>query len=164
MVVLVFVIGLVILQSNWHDTSAIDRVPCLVTKNKHDLAQVVVDNYHRYRGNSIRWSAVYFGCLFGAAAFSALSALLLKLEILAAHPRLQKDLPAILATLAALLITLTTSGDFARKWQANRIAASDMENLAYDLLPQRTGVDMSDLVQRMQTINTKQNLVIVGTE
>lgn len=40
---------------------------------------------------------------------------------------------------AALLITVSTSGDFQRKWQANRIAAAELERLGYLLL--ETGAD-----------------------
>ena len=40
--------------------------------------------------------------------------------------------------LAALLITLSTTGDFQRKWQANRLAAAAMENVAYELVTLKT--------------------------
>jgi hypothetical protein len=144
--------------------TAVEKIPQLVADPNKNLAELVVDNYREYRGNSVRWSGVYFGCVFGAAALSALAALLLKLSALDGYPRIQKDLPAIFATVSALLITVSTSGDFSRKWQANRLAASDMENLAYDLLPQSKAKDISDLIQKIQAINTARNLSIVGTD
>jgi hypothetical protein len=89
---------------------------------------------------------------------------LLKLSILDGHEKLQKDLVATLATLSALLVTLSTSGDFGRKWQANRLAASEMENLAYDLLPQGKPVNVADVIQKLQAINTARNLLVAGTD
>lgn len=81
--------------------TAVDHIPDLVGAPNDRLASLVVDNYREYRGNSVRWSGVYFGCIFGAAALSAFAALFLKLSILDKHERLQKDLSAILATICA---------------------------------------------------------------
>jgi hypothetical protein len=49
----------------------------------------------------------------------------LKLETLLGNEALKKDCAALLSVAAALLVTLSTSGDFQRKWQANRIAAAE---------------------------------------
>jgi hypothetical protein len=88
--------------------------------------------------------------------------LLLKLEMLSERPKLRNDLAASLATIAALLVTLSTAGDFQRKWRANRIAASAMENLAYDVLRPAAATNLDTLLTRIQAINDARNAGIVG--
>jgi hypothetical protein len=105
---------------------------------------------------------VYFGCLFGSAFLSAIAALILKLELLGNHIKLKNDLAALLATFAALLVTLSTTGDFQRKWQANRIAAAEMENLAYELARPSAATNLDAILTRIQAINNVRNQMIVG--
>jgi hypothetical protein len=140
--------------------AAMEDLPRLFPPESKELGQVVIKTYQEYRGNAVRWSAAYFGCVFGSAFFSALAGLLLKLEVLGSWPRLRNDLAASLAVLAALLVTLSTTGDFQRKWQANRIAAASMENLAYELL--RSSVNRDAVVGQIQSINDARNKGIVG--
>ena len=71
--------------------------------------------------------------MFGAAIFSALAGLVLKLEYFVEKEGLKKDAAACLATLAAFLAAISTSGNFHDKWEANRIAASKVEALAFEL-------------------------------
>jgi hypothetical protein len=53
------------------------------------------------------------------------------LEFSLKNEAFKKDLAAILAMLAALLVTLSTVGGFHQRWAANRLAAAKMERLAY---------------------------------
>lgn len=126
------------------------------------MGGVIVKNYREYRGNTVMWSAAYFGCLFGSALLSAMSALLLKLELLGDRPKLRNDLAASLATVAALLVTLSTTGDFQRKWNANRMAAAAMENLAYDLVRPAAATNLDAILTRIQGVNDMRNRGIVG--
>jgi hypothetical protein len=135
-----------------------DQVPA----DLRDLGTLVVANYREYRSNSVRWSAAYFGCIFGSALLSALAGVVLKLESLAARPALKNDLAASFAAIAALLITLSTVGDFQRKWEANRIAAGAMENLAYELIKPERIVDRSAILERIQEINEARTAGLVG--
>lgn len=135
-----------------------DQVPA----DLKDLGKLVVTNYREYRANSVRWSAAYFGCIFGSALLSALAGVVLKLESLAKRPALKNDLAASFAAIAALLITLSTVGDFQRKWQANRIAASAMENLAYELLKPERVTDRNAILERIQEINEARTAGLVG--
>jgi len=105
---------------------------------------------------------LYFGCLFGSAFLSAMAALFLKLEILNEQPKLRNDISASLATLAALLITLSSIGDFQRKWGANRVAASAMENLAYELLRPSAASNRDSILTKIQAINSARNAGVVG--
>lgn len=126
------------------------------------LGQIVIKTYKEYRANAARWSGVYFTCIFGAAFLSALASLVLKLDLLQAWPRLRNDVAAGAAIFAALLITLSTTGDFQRKWQANRIAAADMENLAYELANPKTADELRAVIAEIQAINEARNKGIVG--
>ena len=126
------------------------------------LGTIVVKTYREFRGNSVRWSAAYFGCLFGSAFLSAMAGLFLKLEILASQPKVRNDLAAAMATFAALLVTLSTTGDFQRKWQANRAAAAAMENLAYELVRPAAAINLDAILTRIQTINDVRNRGIIG--
>jgi hypothetical protein len=142
--------------------SALSEIPNLLPPETKDLGSLILNNYHEYRANTVRWSAVYYFCLFGSALFSALAALFLKLEILGERPKLRNDVSACLATLAALLITLSSIGDFQRKWAANRIAASAMENLAYELLRPSAAANREAILTKIQAINNARNAGIVG--
>ena len=76
---------------------------------------------------------------------------------------MRNDLAAIMAALASLLITLLTIGSFEAKWRSNRIAASGMENLAYELLKSGAAQERDAILTRIQEINEARNLGIVGT-
>jgi hypothetical protein len=142
--------------------AAMHGLPGLFPSDNKQLGEMIIRNYHEYRANAVRWSAAYFGCLFGAAFLSALAGLVLKLDVLQAWPRLRNDVAASAAMLAALLITLSTTGDFQRKWQANRIAAAGMENLAYELINPHTLAELRAVVAEIQKINEARNRGIVG--
>lgn len=98
------------------------------------VARAILDNYVEARTNASRWSGVHWGFSFAAAGLSALAALILKFETLLKNEGIKKDVAALLSVCAALLVTLSTSGDFQRKWQANRIAAAELERMGYELL------------------------------
>ena len=115
-----------------------------------------------YRSNSTRWSFAYFGCTFGSAVLGAFAGVILKLDRLAARDVLRKDLASIFAAVAALLITLSTTGDFEQKWRANRIAASQMENVAYELSDPTTKYE--DIVAAIAEINEARNDAIIAKE
>jgi len=141
---------------------AISQLPDVLPENLSDMGKLVAINYSENRANAVRWSAAYFGCLFGAAFLSACAGVLLKLESLKKRLELRNDLAAIMAALASLLITLLTIGSFEEKWRFNRIAASDMENLAYDLLKSGAAKETDAILTRIQEINEARNYGIVG--
>lgn len=126
------------------------------------LGTIVVKTYREFRGNTIQWSAAYFGCLFGSAFLSAMAGLFLKLELMDSQPKIRNDLAAAMATVAALLVTLSTTGDFQHKWQANRAAAAAMENLAYELVRPSAATSLDAILSRIQTINDARNRGIIG--
>src|SRR5690242_5036235 len=87
-----------------------------VVKNK------IQADYTEFRTAARNWSGAYHFCQFGSAILSATAALVLKLETLG-EIGIRNDLGASLAALAALLITILTTGRFKEKWEANRVAA-----------------------------------------
>ena len=133
------------------------------TGEQKQLAEVILTNYTEYRANTVRWSGIYFTCLFLSAAFSAFAGFVLKVKLFAKLGVAKEDLAALLATLAALLVTLSTAGDFHRKWQSNRIAAAETEALAYDLLKTPLlDVDRENIVSSLKEIGLNRNHGIVG--
>lgn len=143
---------------------AIGQLQTVLPENLSGLGKLVATNYNEYRANAVRWSFVYYSCLFGAALLSACAGVLLKLESWWKE-RLgrRNDLAAIMAAGASLLITLLTIGSFEEKWRSNRIAASGMENLAYELLKSGAEKETDTILARIQKINDARNFGIVGT-
>jgi len=141
---------------------AMEDLLALYPDKTKPLGEIVVKTYREFRGNTVRWSTAYFGCLFGSALLSALAGLVLKLEVLGSQPKIRNDLAATMATVAALLVTLSTTGDFQHKWQANRAAAAAMENLAYELLRPASAIELDKILSRIQAINDSRNRGIIG--
>lgn len=146
-------------QAKLHGTSLPALAP-MIRPEAAALYRVAVLNYDEYRSNSSRWSFAYFSCVFGAAILSAMAGVILKLDVLAKREALRKDVAAISAALAALLITLSTMGRFEEKWRANRLAASAMENTAYDLA--QPNVDVPTIIKQMQEINRIRDEAVVA--
>ncbi len=128
------------------------------------VATAILENYREVRGNAAMWSGVYWGFTFFATILSALAAIILKVESLfAGREPLKRDLAAVFSICAALLITISTSGEFQRKWQANRLAASELERLGYDLLQSRDA-DVRSYYANLGTILHNRNLTIIGEQ
>ncbi len=125
------------------------------------VARAIWDNYLETRANAARWSGLYWGMTFAAAVLSALAALVLKLETLIRTEGAKKDLAALLSVSAALLITLSTSGDFQRKWQANRIAAAELERTGYEFL-EKDGADARSYLAGVGQTLLRRHMAIVG--
>ncbi len=125
------------------------------------VARVILDNYLETRANASRWSGVYWGCTFAAAALSALAALVLKFETIVRNEGVKKDIAAVFSVAAALLITISTSGDFQRKWQANRIAAAELERTGYEFL-ERNAADPRAFLLPVGQILLRRHMAIVG--
>ncbi len=126
------------------------------------VAKAILDNYLETRENASRWSGIYWGFTFAAAALSALAALVLKLETLTRNEGAKKDFAALFSVTAALLITISTSGDFQRKWQANRIAAAELERTGYDFL-EKDGADARSYLASVGQTLLRRHMAIVGS-
>ena len=126
------------------------------------VAKAILDNYHETRQNASSWSGVYWGFTFTAAILSALAALVLKLETpFFKTEAAKKDFAATASVAAALLIPLSTSGDFQRKWQANRIAAAELERAGYEFL-EKDGANARSYLAQIGQILERRHLSIVG--
>lgn len=126
------------------------------------VARAIWDNYLETRANASRWSGLHWGFTFTAAIFSALAALVLKLETIIKNEGAKKDLAALLCVAAALLITISTSGDFQRKWQANRIAAAELERTGYEFL-EKDGADARTYLAAIGQSLLRRHMAIVGS-
>lgn len=126
------------------------------------VGRAIWDNYLETRTNASRWSGVYWGFTFAAAALSALAALILKVETIIKNDGAKKDLAALLSVVAALLITISTSGDFQRKWQANRIAAAEIERTGYEFL-EKDGADARSYLAAVGQSLLRRHMAIVGS-
>jgi hypothetical protein len=138
--------------------------PVVEGKNSEQalVARAIWDNYLETRSNASRWSGVYWGFTFTAAVFSALAALILKLETFIKNEGAKKDLAALLSVTAALLITISSGGDFQRKWQANRIAAAELERTGYEFL-ENDGADARTYLATVGQSLLRRHMAIVGS-
>jgi hypothetical protein len=98
------------------------------------VARLILESYQETRGIAAIWSGLYWGFSWLAAVLGALAGLILKFESVPMDEKRKKDVAAFLTLTASLLVTISTSGDFQRKWQANRIAAAEIEYVGYDFL------------------------------
>ena len=126
------------------------------------VARAIFDNYVEIRSNAMKWSGIYWTFTFLAAIFSAVAGLILKVETIVKNDSTKKDYAVVLSIAAALLISISTSGDFQRKWQANRIAAAELERTGYELL-EKSGADPHKYYGSIAQILHTRNVVIVGT-
>lgn len=139
----------------------------LIEKQGTDLslvARTILENYKETRANTERWSGIYWGITFLAATLSALAGVILKFEIILRSEPLKKDLAALFSVAAAVLITISTGGDFHRKWQANRIAAADLERAGYELLAKADNDSRASFEEIARILHTRHVAITGGTD
>ena len=125
-------------------------------------AKAILGNYAETRRIAALWSGLYWGFAWTAAVLGALSGLILKLESLVQDEKAKKDIAAIFAVTAAIMITVSTGGDFQRKWQANRAAAAGLEHLGYEFLSKQ-GADPRQYFERVGEVLLQRHMAILGT-
>lgn len=171
-VVIIFALGISVwwwffeYRPSWPRGEALrDALEFLIDKKNTDqslVASAIWDNYLETRTNASRWSGIYWGFTFLAAALSALAGLILKFEAFVKNEGVKKDIAALFSVAAALLITISTSGDFQRKWQANRIAAAELERIGYELL-ENSAADPRTYFASIAQILHNRHVAIVGS-
>ena len=125
------------------------------------VATAILENHRETRRIAALWSGLYWGFAWGAAILSALAGLILKLESFLSNEKVKRDLAALLSVSAALLITISTSGDFQRKWQANRTASAEIERTGYAFL-EKNGADARAYLSEVGNSLQKRHLAILG--
>lgn len=133
------------------------------TQGKDDRAAVastVIADYEEARRAATLWSFAYWGCVFFAAGLSAAAGLVLKLESLISSDKVKKDVATTFAVVSALLITLSSSGQFDAKWRANRLAAAELERVGYTLAT--AGQEPNKYYQAISEIQYRRQLSIIG--
>ncbi len=126
------------------------------------VAKAILGNYAETRQIAALWSGLYWGFAWAAAVLGALSGLVLKLESLITDEKVKKDIAALFTVAAAIMITVSTGGDFQRKWQANRAAAADIEHLGYEFLGKR-GENPRQYFEKLSEILLRRHMAILGT-
>jgi hypothetical protein len=103
---------------------------------RHLLEAELEARYRWYDKGSRLWSTVHHWSLGASAVLSTMSALVLKIRLIASvWPSLfnyRDDVAAVFAGAAAAIATLAAAGGFGRKWQANRISRGQIERLKVD--------------------------------
>ncbi len=125
------------------------------------VADIILKNYQETRRYALLWSGIYWVCTFAAAALSAFAAVVLKLESFDQWEKQKKDVSVLLSVTATIMVTISTSGDFGRKWQANRIAAAELERIGYDYL-QNDGDNPRSYLKEIGDSLLRRQLLIVG--
>jgi hypothetical protein len=141
---------------------ALDELLAGLPPDEQRIGRVIRESYVEYRNNARNWSAVYFGGLFFSAVCAALAGVIVKLEFLLEDEKLKRDLAALLAMVAALLITLSTVGGFHQRWLANRLAAAKMERLGYAFITADRKNNLAAFSAKIQAISFERNEDIVS--
>lgn len=132
-------------------------------KSQREVAKLVETNYREFRSNAEWWSLVYNSFIFLSIIFSGFAGVILKSEYFVIDEKKKKDWASVLTVLAAILVAISANGDFQRKWESNRIAAANMEQLSYDLLKiPFTVEDQTKVIAQIKEICGKRNHEIVG--
>lgn len=131
--------------------------------DKASVAKAILGNYTETRQIAALWSGLYWGFTWAAAVFGALSGLILKLESYIRDEKVKKDIAAVLTVSAAVMITVSTGGEFQRKWQANRLAAATIEEIGYDYLAAK-GENSLTLVPRIRDALKRRHMAILGKQ
>jgi len=155
-------------RDSWHRGEALVLALEPITKqpntDKALIAQTIWKNYVETRANAKWWSGVFWGFTFLAAGLSALAGLILKFETIIKDEKVKKDSAAVCAVVAALLITIASSGDFQRKWQANRIAAAELEQTGYEFLAKGGEEPRHYFAVVARILHKRQMAIVGGTE
>lgn len=136
----------------------------IVEKGDSDASPValaILQNHRETRQIAALWSGLYWGFAWTAAIFSALAGVILKLESMLPDEKMKKDIAALLTVCAALLVTISTSGDFQRKWQANRTASAEIERTGYAFL-EHNGADARSYLAEVGASLEKRHYAILG--
>jgi|RhiMetdeSRZDD1v2_1073273.scaffolds.fasta_scaffold338090_2 hypothetical protein len=111
-----------------HNASMEDASARQATPEWQHLISAVDTAGRKFRRGSAGWAVAYHVSLFGAAVMSAGAALFLEV------PTTPKTgIAATLATVAALLTTLSSVGGFQAKWHADRDAFYALDELQLDI-------------------------------
>jgi hypothetical protein len=136
----------------------------MMTPTEEQAKECLIKNincyYTRVARGAFWWSCAFHVCLYASIIFSAGAALILKIPTQASSPSHQ-NVAAILAALAALLTTISASGNFQTKWRVSRSGRSAIDCLRVDLIK---FTDYDALAERIKDIMTKHAEGISGSD
>lgn len=122
--------------------------------------KITSDMAHAYKGQRL-WSAANHGATIIIVVFSAVAALLAQAapgNMVLSVPL--KNVVTALSLLVTVVSTLQSKLGFERKWIANRITRSALEQLEID---ENTGLSASELAKALKIIRAKHDEAITAT-
>jgi len=165
LVVLAGVGYLIAVDSQLRGGALDDAMQTVLDKNDVDAVTVgkaILASHRETRQIASIWSFLYWGFAWGAAALSALAGLVLKVESFFPDEKRKRDLAALLTVVSAILVTISTGGDFQRKWQANRTASAEIERTGYAFL-EKNGENPRGFLLEVGNSLEKRHLAILGS-
>lgn len=127
-----------------------------------ELQRSIRDQEERFRTGKRRWNLWYYTSMYGAVLLSALSALVLKIGSTQIKGERQSDVAALLATFAAILGTVSSVGNFERRWSASRQARTEMQSLDVDI--QNPKADLKSIAAGYKIILQNYQNKVVGND
>ena len=131
----------------------------LTAEEAKNFQELLVQRIESFRRGRTRWSLTYHASLYLSAVLSAAAAIVPQLSIVQ-DTSIKKDAASILAGPAALLITLSTAGGFARKWHASRTSKGKAEQIRIELIAREPSVGD---VQRLAQLEVDHDKAVLGT-
>lgn len=123
------------------------------------LAKIVSDRSNSYKNGAALWSFVHHTFMWGAAGLSAAAAAVIQLDKCS---WCSEELATILASTSAVMITVSASGAFRRKWQTNRLSRSRFER--FEIRMTNPNVDLDKMRDDIEGAIDLHHQVIVGVE
>jgi hypothetical protein len=104
------------------------------------------------------WSFAYYGFMFTAAVLSGAAAVILKINALFhLDEAIRSDLAALFSMIASVIGVVATTGNFASKWSASRMARSALEQLRIRMLD--TECDLAAVQDKLIQIRADKDYV-----
>ncbi len=122
------------------------------------IADEIDQDFKRSLKGQKRWSFANSGATILIVVFSATAAVLTQTKS-NFIPHTQ-DFATLLSLTVAIISTIQSKLGFERKWVANRMTRSALEQLKID---EKTGADPAELVKTLKTIVSKHDEAITGT-
>ena len=106
-----------------------------MTIDRSEISKVIERECRDTRYSTKAWSFAYYGFMFTAAVLSGAAVVILKLNALfQLDETIRSDLAALFSMIASVIGVVATTGNFATKWSASRMARSELEQLRIRML------------------------------
>lgn len=129
-----------------------------MTIDRKQISEVIANECRATRYSTKAWSFAYYGFMFAAALLSGLAAVVLKIETLfSLDAGTRSDLATLFSMLASVIGVVATTGNFASKWSASRMARSGLEQLRIRMLD--SDCDLAVVQEKLIQIRAEKDYV-----